>query len=192
MDIQEELDGVLHWIAALLILLLQWLYPRVPWSHALSRMFYDHLTLSRDLTYCLYPIYILTPLYACRVLDSVFKCVGNLFLFWALITTIMYLRAVCLRINLRLNNIFCYCLNFAFLSLLIIKSSTYKSVSGHLWYWLYMKVTSDCNDYWSMVEKIIKVKMSKVQDKWCSRCRIEFWYSDLAWDNLITLITLQV
>ena len=29
-DVQEELDGVLCWIAALLILLLQWLYPRVP------------------------------------------------------------------------------------------------------------------------------------------------------------------
>ena len=51
MDIQEELDRVLYWIAALLILLLQWLYPRVPQSHVLSRMFYDHLTLSRDLTY---------------------------------------------------------------------------------------------------------------------------------------------
>ena len=86
MDVQEELDGVLHWIAALLILLLQWLYPKAPQSHVLSRMFYDHLTLSHDLTYCLLPIYILTPLYACRVLDSVFKCVGNLFLFWALIT----------------------------------------------------------------------------------------------------------
>ena len=35
MDVQEELDGVLRWIAALLILLLQWLYPRVPWSHVL-------------------------------------------------------------------------------------------------------------------------------------------------------------
>ena len=30
MDVQKELDGVLRWIAALLILLLQWLYPRVP------------------------------------------------------------------------------------------------------------------------------------------------------------------
>jgi len=50
-DVQEELDGVLRWIAALFILLLQWLYPRVPWSHVLSRMFYDHLTLSRDLAY---------------------------------------------------------------------------------------------------------------------------------------------
>ena len=50
-DIQEELDGVLCWIAALLILLLQWLYPGVPQSHVLSRIFYDHLTLSRDLTY---------------------------------------------------------------------------------------------------------------------------------------------
>jgi len=49
-------------------------------------------------------------------------------------TTIMYLGTVCLRINLRLNNIFCYCLNFTFLSLLIIKLSTHKSVSGHLWY----------------------------------------------------------
>ena len=49
-------------------------------------------------------------------------------------TTIIYLRTVYLRINLRLNNIFCYCLNFAFLSLLIIKLSTHKSVSGYLWY----------------------------------------------------------
>ena len=48
MDVQEELDGVLHWIAVLLILLLQWLYPKVPWSPDLSRMFYGHLTLSRD------------------------------------------------------------------------------------------------------------------------------------------------
>ena len=40
-----------HWIAALLILLLQWLYSRVPWSHVLSRMFYGHLTLSCDLAY---------------------------------------------------------------------------------------------------------------------------------------------
>ena len=51
MDVQEELNGVLYWIAALLILLLQWLYPRVPQSHVLSRMFYDHLTLLCDLTY---------------------------------------------------------------------------------------------------------------------------------------------
>ena len=65
MDVQEELDRVLCWIAALLILLLQWLYPRVPWSHVLSRMFYDHLTLSHDLTLLSpHPIYILTPLYA--------------------------------------------------------------------------------------------------------------------------------
>ena len=49
-------------------------------------------------------------------------------------TIIMYLRTVYLRINLRLNNIFCYYLNFAFLSLLIIKSSTWKSVSSHLQY----------------------------------------------------------
>ena len=98
MDVQEELDGVLHWIAALLILLLQWLYPKAPQSHTLSRMFYDHLTLSHDLTYCLHPIYILTLLYACRVLDSVFKCMGNLFLFlgshnneeWREVDSIMY------------------------------------------------------------------------------------------------------
>ena len=44
MDVQEELDGVLRWIVVLLILLLQWLYPKVPWSPALSRMFYGHLT----------------------------------------------------------------------------------------------------------------------------------------------------
>ena len=68
------------------------------------------------------------PRVMCRTIDSdhVVGCSG------AQTTTIMYLRTVCLRINLRLNNIFCYCLNFAFLSLLIIKSSTYKSVSGYL------------------------------------------------------------
>ena len=47
-------------------------------------------------------------------------------------TTIMYLRTICLRINLRLNNIFCYLSNFAFLSTLIIKLTNYKSVSGYL------------------------------------------------------------
>ena len=67
-----------------------------------------------------------TPI--CRTIgsDYVVGCPG------AQTTTIMYLRTIYLRINLRLNNIFCYCLNFTFLSLLIIKSLTYKSVSGHL------------------------------------------------------------
>ena len=50
------------WIAALLILLLQWLYPRVPWSHVLSRMFYGHLTLSRDLAYSV-PILLMSLLH---------------------------------------------------------------------------------------------------------------------------------
>ena len=58
MDVQKELDRVLHWIAALLMLLLQWLYPRVPRSHVLSRMFYDHLTLSHDLTYWIPTLFI--------------------------------------------------------------------------------------------------------------------------------------
>ena len=49
-------------------------------------------------------------------------------------TTIMYLRTVCLRMNLRYNNIFCHLSNFTFLSLLIAKSANHKSVSGHLWY----------------------------------------------------------
>jgi len=49
-------------------------------------------------------------------------------------TTIMYLRTVCLRMNLRLNNIFCCLSNFTFLNTLIIRSTNYKSVSGHLWY----------------------------------------------------------
>jgi len=58
-------------------------------------------------------------------------------------TTIMYLRAVYLKINLKLNNIFYYYLNFAFLSLFIIKSLTHKSVSCHdlakwLSYYLYL------------------------------------------------------
>jgi len=47
-------------------------------------------------------------------------------------TIIIYLRTVYLRINLRLNNIFCYYLNFAFLSLLIIKLLTHKLISGYL------------------------------------------------------------
>ena len=47
-------------------------------------------------------------------------------------TTIMYLRTLYLKINLRLNNIFCYLSNFAFLSTLIIKSTNHKLVSGHL------------------------------------------------------------
>ena len=67
MDVQEELDRVLHWIAALLILLLQWLYPRVLQLYVLSRMFYDHLTLSCDFDLLsLHTIYILTLLYALR------------------------------------------------------------------------------------------------------------------------------
>jgi len=37
-------------------------------------------------------------------------------------------------LDLRLNNIFAACLNFAFLSSLNIKSTNHKSVSGHLWY----------------------------------------------------------
>ena len=41
-------------------------------------------------------------------------------------TTIMYLRTICLRINLRLNSIFCCLSNFAFLNTLIIKSSNYS------------------------------------------------------------------
>ena len=65
MDVQEELNGVLRWIAALFILLLQWLYPRVPWLHVLSRMFYGHLTLSRDLAYLSpYSASVFTLLYA--------------------------------------------------------------------------------------------------------------------------------
>ena len=47
-------------------------------------------------------------------------------------TTIMYLRTVCLRINLRLNNIFCCLSNFTFLNTLIIKSSNHKSVSSYM------------------------------------------------------------
>ena len=46
--------------------------------------------------------------------------------------TIIYLRTVCLRINLRLNNIFCCLSNFAFLNTLIIKSSNHKSVSSYI------------------------------------------------------------
>ena len=156
MDVQEELDGVLCWIAALLILLLQWLYPRVPRSHVLSRMFYDHLTLSCDLTYWVPALFI--SLLHCMLWDfglSVQMC-GKPFPVWGSITnstpicrtigsdhvvgcsgaqttTIMYLRTIYLRINLRLNNIFCCLSNFAFLNTLIIKSSNHKSVSGHLW-----------------------------------------------------------
>ena len=67
-----------------------------------------------------------TPI--CRTIgsDHVVVCLG------VQTTTIMYLRTICLRINLRLNNIFCYCLNFAFLILLNIKFLNHKSVSSHL------------------------------------------------------------
>ena len=77
-------------------------------------------------------------------------------------TTIIYLRTVCLRINLRLNNIFCYCLNFAFLNTLIIKSSNHKSVSGYLWYQLVIgwKLT----DLW-LLDLIIKVFKKAKLDK---------------------------
>ena len=89
-------------------------------------------------------IYISTPLYTLRFWTKCLNAWETFFLLGAPIThvvgcsgaqttTIMYLRIVCLRINLRLNNIFCYCLNFTFLSILIIKSSTHKLVSGHLW-----------------------------------------------------------
>ena len=83
MDVQEELDGVLCWIAALFILLLQWLYPRVPWSHVLSRMFYGHLTLSHDLAYLSpYSASVFTLLYAWGFLDWVFRMCGTSFPTW--------------------------------------------------------------------------------------------------------------
>ena len=87
MDVQEELNGVLRWIVALLILLLQWLYPKVPWSHVLSRMFYDHLTLSHDFDLLSpHPFYILTPLYALRFWIKCSNVGETFFLFGALIT----------------------------------------------------------------------------------------------------------
>jgi len=88
-DVQEELDGVLHWITALLILLLQWLYPKVPQSHVLSRMFYDHLTLSRDFDLLSpHPFYILTLLYALRFWIKCSNVGETFFLFGALITVV--------------------------------------------------------------------------------------------------------
>jgi len=69
-----------------------------------------------------------TPIYRTIGNDHVVGCSG------AQTTTIMYLRTVCLRINLKLNNIFCCLSNFAFLSTFIIKSTNHKLVSGHLWY----------------------------------------------------------
>jgi len=67
MVVQEELDGVLHWIAVLLILQLQWLYFTVPQSHVLSRMFYNHLTCHIIGLPKSPAIYILTPLYDLRL-----------------------------------------------------------------------------------------------------------------------------
>ena len=52
---------------------------------------------------------------------------------------------------------------------------------------LCIEVTSDHDDYQLRVKKIMRVKMSKVQNGWCSRYGIEFQYNDLAWDDLITL-----
>jgi len=56
----------------------------------------------------------------------------SLFYLIAQTTTIIYLRTVYLRINLRPNNIFYYYPNFTFLSLLNIKSLNHKSVSNYL------------------------------------------------------------
>ena len=67
----------------------------------------------------------------------------------------MYLRTVCLRINLRLNNIFYYCLNFAFLSLLIIESSNHKSVSDHLWYCAFINLIEYKNLNCSVLELLL-------------------------------------
>ena len=67
MVVQEELDGVLCWIAVLLILQLQWLYFTVPQLHVLSRMFYNHLTHYMIGLPKSPAIYILTPLYNLRL-----------------------------------------------------------------------------------------------------------------------------
>ena len=50
---------------------------------------------------------------------------------------------------------------------------------------LCIEMTSNHDNYQSRVKKIMRVKMSKVQDRQYSRCGIEFWYSNL--DNLIIL-----
>ena len=39
---------------------------------------------------------------------------------------------------------------------------------------LCMEITSDRGDYWSRVEMVIRVRMSKVQGRQCSRCGIKF------------------
>ena len=67
MVVQEELNGVLCWIAILLILQLQWLYFTVPQSHVLSRMFYNHLTHHMIGLPKSPAIYVLTPLYDLRL-----------------------------------------------------------------------------------------------------------------------------
>ena len=67
MVVQEKLNRVLHWIAVLLILQLQWLYFTVLQLHVLSRMFYNHLTYHVIELPKSPAIYILTPLYNLRL-----------------------------------------------------------------------------------------------------------------------------
>ena len=117
-------------------------FQNVLWSPDLSRVFYGHLTFLEcsmvtwpchvTLAYSV-PILPFTPLYT-----WVFEMRGEPFSYSRFSQQCTdyynYVFKDFLRINLRLNNIFCCLFNFAFLSSLITKSTNHKSVSGHLWY----------------------------------------------------------
>jgi len=84
-------------------------------------------------------------------------------------TTIMYLRTVCLRINLRLNNIFCYLSNFAFFEHFyyqINQSQISKwpfvidSLQQCFTYWGFILVTCYdlCMDHYIQQQHLCKIK----------------------------------
>jgi len=100
-DVQEELNRVLHWIAALLILLLQWLYPRVPWSHVLSRIFYNHLTLSRDLTYWVPTLFISLSHYMLWGFGLSVQIHGKPFSVWGSYNNLYYFYSSCTATSLQ-------------------------------------------------------------------------------------------
>ena len=53
---------------------------------------------------------------------------------------------------------------------------------------LCMEVTSDCDNHQSRVKVVVRIRVSKVWGRQCSGYGIKFWCSNLAWDNLITLL----
>ena len=85
MDVQEELNGVLHWISLLLILFYKWLYTTSPQSHVFL-----------ECSMITWPCHMIQlPKFPCYlylnfvvwldIMDQVFEYVGIYFLFVALI-----------------------------------------------------------------------------------------------------------